>query len=118
MPTPGKLWLTLRSAGILVLILQAGKMEKREMSNQERANEMGWQHRVVHGAIGREVREAYSASSAVPWILPPIRTPPLGDVLLAQGAMREVRTEDAEQETPLIQGHSDPLPLPLYGLIL
>lgn len=88
------------------------------MSNQERANEMGWQHRVIHGAIGREVREAYSASSAVSWILPPIWTPPLGDVLLAQGAMREVRDKDAEQEAPLIQGHSDPLPLPLYGLIL
>ena len=57
------------------------------MSNQERANEMSRKHRVIHGAIGRREREAYSASSAVPWTLPAVWTPPLGNMLMAQEDM-------------------------------
>lgn len=43
-----------------------GRWRRGEMSNQKRANEKGRQHRVICGAIGRGVRQAYSASSAVP----------------------------------------------------
>lgn len=70
------------------------------MSNQARANDMGRQHRVIHGATGRGEGEAYSASSAVP---------STGDLLLAQGEMPEVDAREAELEAPLTQGRGDSL---------
>lgn len=70
------------------------------MSNQERANEMGRQHRVIHGATGRGEREAYSASSAAP---------SAGGFTVGTGRDARIDVKEAELEAPLSQGHGDSL---------
>lgn len=59
------------------------------MSNQKRANEMGRQHRMICGAMGRRGEEGLLSTFSCSLALPAIRTPLQGDVLLAQGEMRE-----------------------------
>jgi len=79
------------------------------MSNQERANEMGWQHRMIRGAMGRRATEAYSASSAVPWpSLPSGRLRYARGCAAGTGEMREVEAKEAELGGSSDPGYGDP----------